>query len=412
MSFGSDTLKHNSTKRVMKLQPLSWPLGKLHYLSVQETADSDKQRLKVISEAMDQCAEFVLVCNRHGTIEYVNASFTRITGYEASEVLGKNPSILSSGLNDRAFYKRMWNCILGGNIWRGEVIDRRKDGSLYHADMSISPIKDDRGQVTHFVSIQRDITTVKSLEKELAQAKKMEAVGTLASGLAHDLNNILMVISGNVELAKMMPGACEQMQEHMHIVNHQVVRASSMISELLTFARKSHAKLEPLNLTEVVRDSVNHALTQEQQSILSFCTETTSAISQIDASMIQRVIGNLLRNAVDAMETQPEPALRIGIRSVRTITEPRLAHMEKTDGDWSCVEISDNGCGIAPEVMEKIFDPFFTTKDIGKGTGLGLACVYGAMQQHHGHIDVESEPGQGTTFRLYFPLFEKASIAT
>jgi|GEM_PF-6931694 len=368
----------------------------------------ERQRLLLLSQAMDQCGECVLISNRQGVIEYVNPAFSRVTGYLPAEVLGRNPSILSSSLNDRAFYRGMWECILAGKVWRGEVIDRRKDDTLYHAEMSISPVRDVAGRITHFISMQRDVSELRRIERELLHARKIESIGLLAGGLAHDLNNMFSVILGNIELAARdvgdAAGEGDNAVGRLRLAKQQVLRASALIGELMSFARKDKAVLQPVNLCELLdRAALIHLLPPQQRHVRVQLPQD-DMLAMADELLLGRAIGNLLRNAFDAMDNRRSPELVLSLSRTIAGEAPDL-RTKGIDplGEWLCIGVADNGCGIAAANLEKIFDPFFTTKEVGKGTGLGLASVYGLMQSHGGHVTVESKPGEGTIFRLYFP---------
>jgi len=356
----------------------------------------------VMNAAMDQCGEFILVANRHGIIEYVNPAFTHITGYAAEEVLGKSPSILSSRLYDQSFYQTMWSCILDGQVWRGEVIDRRKNGELYHAQMSISPVSCEMGEITHFICMQRDVSELRRVEQELLHVRKMESIGQLASGLAHDLNNMLTGVLGRIELAASDNDDASS-RHHLREAERQGLRATELISELMTFARKDRPFLKPVNLAQLVEQAVHAYVLPNRSESVHLESSAAASVVMADELLVHRSLGNLIRNAFDAMEHLRAPQLHIRVRETESSREPALPSRMLEISKWVCVDVADNGHGIDPEKIERIFEPFFTTKEAGKGSGLGLASVYGVMRSHAGHVVVQSTPGYGTTFSLFFP---------
>ncbi len=359
-------------------------------------------QLSKLSHAVEQTGESILIANRDGTIEYVNPAFTKVTGYESEEVLGKNPSLLSSGKQDSRFYKKMWSAILAGQVWQGEVVDKRKDGSLYRAELSISPIMDELNQVHHFVAIQRDITELREVQESLVQAKKMDAIGTMCCGLAHDMNNTLSIVIGNIELVQMDEEISDKAKELLVQAEGAGFMAATMIQDLLSYSSKSISAFELLDIARETRKLKTLLQTMCSHVQLDLEVGRGQLFILGDKQHFHRIFTNLIKNACDALEKTALP--RISIR-LQAVTADELAHKQQLEhaGHWLCLSIADNGHGIAAETLEKIYDPFFTTKAVGKGTGLGLSSVFGMMQSHRGFIDVESSVGEGTIFKLYFP---------
>ena len=411
----ADARVHELVKQSVDQQKMMFAAGLLIWLfsmgltyfrwrQLAERFDESNARVMKLSHAVEHTGESMLISNRDGVIEYVNDAFTNITGYAPEEVLGKNPSILSSGLQGKGFYKLMWDTILGGEVWRGEVTDKRKDGSCYQAMMSISPILDDQGELTHFVAVQRDISELRTLEKNLIQAKKMDAVGTLSCGLAHDLNNSMTAILGSIELARMDNASYEDMKMYLYNAEKAGAIAVGIIKELMLFARKENIHLTHTDINEVVYQSLTAMqLKCAGVKLESFLPESPLFI-QGNHLHLHRMITNLLSNACDAADGSDVPKILVSLailsqKDAGKINERKAANSSK----WVRLAVGDNGCGIESELIDKIFDPFFTTKAVGKGTGLGLSCVYGVVEGHHGFIQVDSEKGKGTTFNLYFP---------
>ncbi len=499
--------------------------------------DITKQRLaeesmRLLSLALETAANSILITDARGIIEWVNPAFTASSGYAFAECLGKNPrELVRSGKHGREYYQAMWETILAGKVWHGEIINRRKDGSYYLEDMTISPLHDGKNRVTHFVAIKQDITQRRRMEEELRQAvertqfymnrmplafiawnrdfcvaewnhaaeeifgwstteamgqhayklivppevqpnidriwkeviqsgnvashsinenvtkngrrltcewrntpwrdasgqicgclsivaditdkirtekerqnleaqlrqsQKMEAVGQLSGGIAHDFNNILTVIQGNAALLQGLDLQPSEIRDCSNQIARASERAAGLTRQLLMFARKQQMQPVNLDLNETVSQ-----MTKMLQRILgedvSLQAEYAPALPLVhaDVGMIEQIILNLAVNARDAM---PDG----GRLTIRT----RVENCQPTDR--VCLSVVDTGTGIAPEILPRIFEPFFTTKEVGKGTGLGLATVYGIVQQHHGEITVQSEIGKGTTFNVFFTIVAPA----
>ena len=363
--------------------------------------------LRILSQAIEQAGESVIITDRNGTIEYVNPSFTRITGYTAKEVLGENPRILKSGNQTTEYYEDLWATISSGRNWHGSVIDRRKDGSQYPAMMSIAPILNDDGEITHYVGIQQDMTDYEALEQQFYQAQKMEAIGTLVGGIAHDFNNMLAGMTGNLYLAR------QKIQEQPDVVqklaNVEAIsfRAADMVQQLLTFARKDRVSMRRLPLAPFIKETIKflHSSVPENIAVYQDICEDSLQING-DATQLHQVLMNLINNARDALEGVDHPSITIRLASFQVDELFLESHTYFDPGIYARLSIEDNGHGIPACHIEHLFEPFFTTKEEGKGTGLGLAMVFGAIKTHQGFIEVESIEKSGTTFHIYLPLLE------
>jgi len=363
--------------------------------------------LQKLSQAVEQAGEAVMITDRNAVIEYVNPAFTAITGYEAQEIIGKTPVVLKSTAQDPAFYKELWDTITSGKVWHGTLIDKRKDGSFYPALMSVAPIYNDSGSTTHYVSLQQDMTDYKKMEGQFLQAQKMEAIGTLVGGIAHDFNNMLAAIQGNVYLSKRVLKNQPEVVDKLDSIEELSSRAAEMVKQLLTFARKDRVQMHPMSLNDFIKDAYKLAKTaipENIELICDYCEEDLMVLA--DATQLQQALMNLLNNARDAVEGCVQPQICCVLRLFVATEQFKKAHPELRGEHFSRLDIKDNGEGISREHLNKIFEPFFTTKDVGKGTGLGLAMVYGAVQSHGGALEVVSEANQGTTFTIYLPLKE------
>jgi PAS domain S-box-containing protein len=369
------------------------------------------EQQKLISAAVDLAGEGVLITDVHGNIQYANPCMTQLTGYSVFELLGKKPSIFKSGKQDAMFYTRMKETILAGENWEGTIINKRKDGSLYQENMAIVPVKDRTETISNFVAIKRDVTKEKVLESQLIQAQKMESIGRLAGGVAHDFNNILSVIIGYSEMVRDMLPEDGSITEKVQVIHEFAHKAVTLTRQLLAFSRKQLLEMQILNLDDLVENMmkmlgrlIGEDITLENK----FSDSSTMVLA--DPAQIEQVLMNLTVNARDAMPNGGR--LVIETSDVEFGVGVISYHEEIKFGRYSMIAISDSGSGMDRATQERLFEPFFTTKEDGKGTGLGLATVYGIVKQHNGYIYVYSEPGRGTTFKIYLPAVEHENLQT
>jgi signal transduction histidine kinase/CheY-like chemotaxis protein len=317
-------------------------------------------------------------------------------------VHGQNPRILKSGRHDAAFYQEMWATISSGRVWRGRFQNRRKDGRIYTENTCITPLRDDRGGLTHFVAVKRDISHELELEAQLAQSRKMEAVGRLAGGIAHDFNNILQVITGNVAMAAMDAPAGHPVHGSLEEISRAGERAVNLVQQLLSFSRREELRLRPLEVNALVTDTARmlHRIIGEDISLEVRPAPRPQSV-MADPGRIEQVLLNLCINARDAMLDGGR--ITIETETVEIDLSYCQSNAEARPGRYVVVAVSDTGSGIPKEIQHRIFEPFFSTKEVGRGTGLGLATVYAIVQQHGGFIHLYSEVGFGTTFRVYLP---------
>ncbi len=356
-----------------------------------------------LTTAIEQSAETTMITDLNGTILYVNPAFEKASGYTREEALGQNPRFLKSGQHDAEFYRKMWAVLGHGEVWSGRITNKKKDGTLYDEDASISPVRDAAGKVVNYVAVKHDVTHEAQLEAQLRQAQKMEAVGQLAGGVAHDFNNMLAVIRGNAELLLMdeeqFTAEAREGLEHVVAASE---RAANLTRQLLTFSRKQVMQPQPLLLNEVIANlsKMLRRVISEDINLQCYYAARLPHV-QADTGMMEQVILNLVVNARDAMPAGGQ--LHVATEQVTLDQAQARVKLGAYAGEFVCLLVSDTGTGIAPEVLPRIFEPFFTTKEVGKGTGLGLATVYGIVQQHQGWIEVSSRVGQGTTFKVFLP---------
>ncbi len=370
------------------------------------------RQIKKHLSAIEQAAEGIVITDTNGNIEYVNPAFENITGYQSHEAIGQNPNILKSGKQDRSFYEELWKTISGGKTWRGQIINRKKDGTNYTEEATISPVFDTMGSIINYVAVKRDISEYLQLQEDkdivdnqYKQALKMEAIGRLAGGVAHDLNNLITPILGYSELMLEDCEFDEEYQMYLEQILGAGERARDLVRQLLAFSRKQDLEMVSVNINDIINGFwklLRRTIREDVNINLQLFPHARYV--QADVGQIEQVIMNLAINAQDAM---PEGGnMTIETDECELDEAYAATHPGVKPGYYMMMAISDTGHGMDPETKERIFTPFFTTKERGKGTGLGLATVYGIIKQHGGNIWVYSEPNYGTVFKIYLMICE------
>ncbi|MBI2421290.1 MAG: response regulator [Candidatus Hydrogenedentes bacterium] len=513
-------------------------VGLLKEYSEQLVAKLEEKNIEMIVQttALDSAANGIMITDVGGVILMVNLAFTSMTGFASGEAVGKTPRILKSGKHDQAFYQAFWKTIRSGQAWYGEFTNRRKDGTVYVDEHTVTPVRATGGDVTHFITIMRDVTARKQaelalretqerlqravsagnvglwdwdlrtgevyfspvwkrqigyadgeignhydewqsrlhpedrdrilsavgeftgsarrqyneefrlrhkdgsyrwilaqgslereaggrairmlgthvditgrkrLEDQFLQAQKMESVGRLAGGIAHDFNNLLSVILGYSELALTSLDEGNPARAEIILLRRAGERAADLTRQLLAFSRQQILQPVVLNLNDVVADmeSMLQRVIGEDVEIVTTLAEGLGNVNA-DPGQIEQVLMNLMVNARDAMPAGGRVTIETGIEELDASYTDTHADIEP--GRYVRLAVSDTGTGMDKDVLQRLFDPFFTTKERGKGTGLGLATVYGIVKQSKGSIHVYSELGKGTTFKVYLPLVENA----
>jgi len=370
--------------------------------------DKERQRF---SAAIEQSAESVIITAADKIIIYVNPAFERLSGYSRAEAVGQNPDhLLDSGKQEAAFLQEMWATVEAGQVWRGRIINKNKTGGFYTEDATITPLRNEQGDIVNYVSVQRDVTRELQLEEHIHQAQKMEAIGRLAGGVAHDFNNILTAIIGYASLSLKLLPPDHPVRDDLQGIQKSARRAADLTRQLLTFARRQVIDPQVLNPNEPILnlDKMLRRLIGEDIELVTLLAPNLGRI-KADPGQIEQVLVNLVVNARDAMPAGGK--LTIETANATLGEDYARQHAEVKPGDYVMLAVSDTGTGMSEEVQARIFEPFFTTKAIGKGTGLGLATCYGIVKQSGGHIWVYSEVGQGTSIKVYLPLAEAEADA-
>lgn len=409
-------------------------------------------RLRMLSQVIEQAPVAVVITDAEGRIEYVNPRFTELTGYTAGEARGQNPRILKSGRMDPAVYQDLWNTILGGRVWRGELHNRKKNGELFWEQAIITPIRDELGHITHFVALKEDITELRKareerdrMEIQLRQAQKLEAIGQLAAGIAHEINTPMQYVGDNTRFVQ---DALHQMNELLLLLQQlknepqpgqaceellDLLRCKARNADLDYFIEEVPKAIEQTlqgveRVTKIVRamkEFSHPGVSEKTPTDLNHAIETTATVSRNEWKYVaemeldldphlplvpclpgefNQAVLNLIVNAAhaiaDRLGTHPDTKGKITIRTRR-------------DGSWVEIRVSDTGCGIPEAIRDRIFEPFFTTKPVGRGSGQGLAIVrHVIVDKHGGTVDFETEVGRGTTFILRLPLQKQESSAS
>ncbi len=360
-------------------------------------ADAERKRLMA---AIEQAGEAIAMTDAQGIIQFVNPAFERTTGYTREEAVGQNPRFLKSGEQDELFYRNLWDTISGGRTWAGSMVNKRKDGTLYTEEATISPVLDTSGRIVNYVAVKRDVTEHLRLAAQFQQAQKMESVGLLAGGVAHDFNNMLSLILGYTELALNKVDPAQPVHDDLEEILKAAKRSTEITRQLLAFARKQTIVPVVLDLNQTVEGMLKMLRRIIGEDIdLVWLPEVGLCPVKMDPVQVSQILANLCVNARDAIADVGKVTIETGNA---VFDETYCAqHAGFVAGDYVLLAVSDDGCGMDKEILDQIFEPFFTSKEVGKGTGLGLSTVYGIVKQNNGFINVYSEPGKGTTFRIY-----------
>ncbi|WP_310599233.1 PAS domain S-box protein [Desulfobulbus sp.] len=357
---------------------------------------------RLLATAVEQAAESVIVTDLDGNIQYVNPACEDVSGYSFTEMLGKNPKMLQSGETPPYQYKLMWEEIAKGNVWRGMFVNRKKNGEIFQEEATISPVKDNNDKIVNYVAVKRDITHHLLLENQIRQSQKMQAIGTLAGGVAHDFNNILTAIMGYAELSQ---SQCEQgslLYSNLVEIIRGADRAGQLVDQILKFSRQSEKNVSNLRLGLIVKEAIRLLRASLPANIELVYDFSSDFFVKADPTQMHQIVMNLCTNAYQALEGKGG---MIRLRLFRKLLTPKEGVITGNlpQGAYVCLQVEDNGIGIPPEYLQRIFEPYFTTKKLHEGTGLGLSVVHGIVNDHRGAVTVESTPGQGSCFTVFLP---------
>lgn len=371
-------------------------------------ARSAMEYLSRLASVVEQSPHSIILTTAEGQVQYVNPHYTKVTGRTLEAIFEKNLLVLREGHEDEESYQKFLEAVGAGRRWRGELSSHNASGDLRWEEVSVVPIRNHTNEITHLVCERQDITEQKHLEDRLRQTQKMESLGALAGGIAHDFNNVLAIIAGFAELSLGRSQVDPFQTRYLNEIHGATQRAIGLVRQILTFSRKNEVKADRVSLNQLIHD-LGRLFTETFPRTIRFEFDLDTTLPEFlaDPNQLQQVILNLCVNARDAM-----PEGGVLTLTTRAVAGASIA-WDGADLGTSYVHISvnDTGMGMPPQIRAHIFEPFFTTKQDCGGTGLGLAVVYGVVLNHHGHIEVESTPGMGTTFHVYLPL-KSTSVAS
>lgn len=347
----------------------------------------------IFFRCVEDCSEAIMFTDAEGKLIYVNPAWVEIYGYTPEEALGQTPRLLHSGHHPESFYAEMWSSIAESDVanWKGEVVNRAKDGRLVPVWLTITPFRSE-GEIQGYMGIALDVSMKKELEAKVAQQDRLASIGLLASGLAHEVGTPLGVIRGRAEFL-MMQAKEPGFSKNLEVIVSQIDRISKLIQSLLRISRgTSRPRLEEVELASAVNDVITLVgQSMQGDSIEAQVDIAPEMRAYADVNRLQQVVLNLVMNSIHAMKK----AIKDGRKGPHRLTISAEKRNKKI-----ALGIRDTGCGISLEDKKRIFKPFFTTKDVGEGTGLGLAIVAQLVTEMNGEVSFESVPNQGTLFTV------------
>ncbi|MDP1919961.1 MAG: PAS domain S-box protein [Myxococcales bacterium] len=347
-------------------------------------------QLKLNHAAVEAAANSIVIADSDGLIQYVNPAFCLMTGYSKAEAVGRHTRLLKSGHQDREFYEVLWATLLSGATWHGTLINRRKDGSTYTEESTITPIMSS-GHPTHFIAVKRDVTEQRRLEAAALRSERLGVVGELAVSVAHDLANVLAPVVSTVSFLKDEDTTALERAEAITDLEDGARRATAMVRQLVDFARGGiglRAAIQTTRLTRTYAEQLRRAM--PKRVTFEVLVKDDLPVLVADSLQLYQVLLNLCVNAADAMPTGGVLVLAASV-------------LERDGATFVEFTVSDTGTGIEPRVLPHVFEPFYTTKEPGQGTGLGLPTVKRVAEAHGGSVTVKSTLGQGSTFSVCFP---------
>jgi PAS domain S-box-containing protein len=362
------------------------------------------EELTTLATAIEQAGDMVVMTDVNGIIEYVNPAFEEISGYSKRDAVGK--SAVNFGRDEsNKVDSEVLEAMTNGQLWRGSIVNKKKNGQIYEVESTISPVKDSEGEIANFVILQHDITHEVALEKQLREAQKMEAIGTLSGGIAHDFNNILYIILGYAELVQDEVEPDSKISSMLEEIVKAGKRGADLVKHILTFSRRGEEERKPVKIQFIAKE-VLKMLRGSIPSTINIGHNIANVRPVLaDPTQIHQVLMNLCTNAYHAMKADGGK-LFVSIEEVFISEDEIFVYDELTAGPYVLLKVRDTGHGIDEINLERVFEPYFTTRNVakGEGTGLGLSVVHGIVTAHKGHIKVDSKPGEGTCFSIYLPI--------
>ncbi|MGB9080912.1 MAG: PAS domain S-box protein, partial [Desulfuromonadaceae bacterium] len=390
-----------------ELVSLALENARLNEESLRELTERKRaeEHLRKLSVAVEQSPASIVITDTSGIIEYVNPHFTQLTGYAFDEAVGRNPSILKTGQTGSEEYRQMWETILAGGVWHGEFHNRKKNGDLFWEQALIAPIRDNSHAITHFIAIKEDITERKELEGQLRHAQKMDAIGQLAGGIAHDFSNILTAIVGYASIMQLKLPDDSPIKKYAGQIIITAERGTTLTQGLLAYSRKQESNPVVVDLNEIITRVHQLLLRLISEDIhLEINLDPQGWLVLADSGQIEQVLMNLSTNARDALPHGG--SIVITTEAVTIDSDFVLSRGFGRPGRYALLTFADDGEGMDAGIAGHIFEPFYTTKEPGKGAGLGLSIVYGIIKKHKGYIDFHSSADRGTIFQIYLPLLD------
>lgn len=406
-------MRSDGSEFPMETSITTWEAGGEKFLTaiIRDITDrkrTDEERIRLIT-AVEQATESIIIMSPDGKVLYANPATALQSGYSVDELIGKNSFEPKVNGYDRAYFRGIFEALQQGKIWTGRLAFTKKDGSLINLEQTLSPIYDAAGHIINLLSINRDISKEVKLEEQLRQSQKMEAIGTLAGGIAHDFNNILAAIMGYTEMSLYQTSDESPVKQHLSLILKSAIRARDLVRQILAFSRKGEEERKPLHIHAIVKEAVKLLRASIPATIeIHEDIDASAGIVIADPTQIHQVIVNLCTNAAQAMQKRGG-LLTIGLAPVELTADDIKTYADLSPGSYVQLDVSDTGTGIDPQIISRIFDPFFTTKEIGRGTGMGLAVVHGIVKSYKGAISVQSQPGQGSSFRVLLPRIQEAA---
>ena len=368
---------------------------------------SNLDQMVKLSAAVDQSGEGVVITDSSGRIEYLNPAEEQSSGFSLDDQVGTLCDLFTRASSGEPLYPTFFQAIQAGRDWRGEVTAQKSDGTFYQEERTVSPVRDQKGSITNFIIIKRDVTEKQQMEEQLRQSQKMEAIGTLAGGIAHDFNNILMAIIGFTEMAQKNLREDHKNQRYLQNVLDASHRAKELVRQILTFSRQQGQEKQPLQVDLVVKEALK-LLNASLPATIEIRQNIQSQLKAVvaDPAQIHQVVMNLGTNAAHAMR-KSGGSLEVNLQQVR-IDSVDESKRDLAPGEYLLLRVADTGHGMDSSVLKRVFEPFFTTKETDKGTGMGMAVVHGIVKDLKGDISVQSSKGEGTTVSVYLPVINRA----